>query len=340
MRLTLVPPPWTGVQGPAPSPAGSPADARRSGRTTDWNGKCTARGSSPMRSRTLGIGLVLGLVGCDPAEDGDDLAVVDAVATRSADAVSAKANLARLAAVFAGEPELATLTEAEARARAVDLLALRLRGLELADCDPTVVADPVSGTLGADLSDCRVGLLRMDGELQASVAIERSPCAGGMCPSAVVWTLQTFDLEIGAGLFRPRLRGSVTLRDPVDPALPASWSTGDDFVIENRLGTFRTQSTASWTFDGDRCIVGMQLEARLDRVSPADGGDSRIDRAVGTIVVSAQGVDRCPAKCPTAGEVQLAFGRGRVLAWTYDGDELDVIAPGGEHFAASLDCTE
>lgn len=299
-----------------------------------------------MRSRNhlapgLALGLVLALVGCDPGDDdGDDLALVDVVATRSADAVSAKANLARLGEVFAGEAALATMTEAEARARAVELLELRLRGLELADCDPVVVADPVAGTIEAELADCRVGLLRMDGELQATVAIELSPCAGGSCPSAIAWTLQPLDLEIGAGLFRPRLRGTVTLHDPVDPTLPTSWSTGDDFVLENRLGTFATRSTASWRIDAERCVVGMQLEARLDRIPADDARETRIDREAGTIVVSAQGVDRCPARCPTAGEVQLAFGRGRVLAWTYAGDELDVIAPGGAHFAASLDCTE
>lgn len=301
-----------------------------------------------MRSRIpLSAGLVLALavalavVGCDvDGDDADEVELVDLVATRSADAVSAKANLARLGEVFAGEAALATMTEAEARARAVELLELRLRGLELADCDPVVVADPVAGTIAAELADCRVGLLRMDGEMQATVAIELSPCDAGECPSAVTWTLQPLDLQIGAGLFRPRLRGTVTLHDPVDAAQPMSWSTGDDFVLENRLGTFATRSTASWRMDAARCVVGMQLEARLDRI-PADGArETRIDRDIGTIVVSAQGVDRCPARCPTAGSVQLAFGRGRVLGWTYADEELDVLAPGGAHFAASLDCTE
>lgn len=293
-----------------------------------------------MRSRPALVSTLAALLagGCDPEpEDGEDPELVDAVATRSADAVSAKANLARLAEVFAGEAALATMTEAQARARAVDLLAMRLRGLELANCEPALVTDPDAGTLSATASGCRIGLLRFDGELQASVEIEMAACPSGECPAAVVWTLSTFDLEIGAGLRRPRLGGSMTLRDPVDPTLPMSWATGDDFVLVNRLGRFTARSSASWTMDDQRCIVGLQLEARLDRLTT---DSPTLDRQVGTLVVSAQGVDRCPAKCPTDGEVRLAFGRGRVLEWSYDGDELDVVAPGGAHFDAALDCTE
>ncbi len=283
----------------------------------------------------LGLGL---LAGCDLSRTDGDLEL--AVATRSTEAVSAKTNLVLLAERFSGEPELAGMTEDAARARALELLASRLANLALLGCDPQLVTDPVASTLDTTIEGCRIGLLRIDGEMHARVAIELAACDTGMCPTAVVWTLDDFDLEIGAGVFRPRLSGSVTLRDPVDASLPMTWSTGEDFVIETRVGAFATRSTASWAVLDNRCVQGMQLEARLDRLVDDDDADADLDAEVGTIVLSAQEVDRCPGKCPTSGLVRLSFGRGRLLAWDYAGETLDVVAPGGLHFTTSLVCDE
>lgn len=286
------------------------------------------------------LALAAGL-GCD-LESAAEQALVETVATRSAEAVAAKANLALMVEVFAGEPALAAMTVLQARARAVELLGNRLRGLNLVGCEASLMTDELAGTVDATVDGCRIGLLHLDGEMHAEVEIETAPCDGGECPTAVVWTLAPFDLTLGAGnLFRPRLAGTVTLRDPVDVDGPMSWSTGDDFVIENRLGTFATRSSASWRTTDDDCVVGLQLEARLDRQAGSDDDpDADVDPKVGTIAFFAQGVDRCPGKCPSAGLVRASFGRGRVLEWDYDGRELDVVAPGGRHFTATLFCSE
>jgi hypothetical protein len=280
------------------------------------------------------LGLAASMLACDLEPTTAD-EVEEEVVTRSAHAVSTKTNFALVGEVFAGEPAIAALDVDAARARAVELLAQRLRALEVVDCKPTLVADPVAGTVDAEVAGCRVGLLYLDGELHAEVEIETIPCDRGACPSAVVWRLDdALDLTLGAAFARPRLRGSVTFRDPVDASLPATWDTGPDFVVEYFFGAFSTRSHASWHVDEGRCVRDMQLEAQLVRVAADD------EREVGTIVVAADGLARCPAKCPTDGSVLLSFATGRVLRWDYAGRELEVFAPGGRHFTAELDCSE
>lgn len=279
---------------------------------------------------------------CDVADDAVDVAVAE----RSVNALSANTNLALVAERFAGEPAMAAMSVDAARTRAVELVAQRIGALALLSCDPQVTADPLAGTVHAMVSDCRIGPVRLDGEVDGSVAIETAACGTGECPSTVVWTLDDFDLQIGANLLanrRPHFVGPVTFRDPIDAALPMSWATGEGFVIDIPFGLFDTVSHASWTFDADDCVT-MQVESRLDRQLEVGGDETSQrdrERRIGTMVVSVSELRRCPAKCPTAGHVQLAFGRGHVLAWEYDDDRtVDVTAPGGRHFETELACDE
>lgn len=326
--------PWTRVHGGSGATASSKdcAAARR------WNGACTML-DVVRRSMSRLLVVALAFAGCDLQPEGDEVPRI--AATRSADAVAAKTNFALVAERFAGSPELATMTAAEAREAAVALLVMRLGNLAFVNCDPQLQADPVAGTIDAAVSGCSLGPLRVDGEMHAQVSIETAPCDTGECPSAVVWTLSPFELEIGTADVRPHLSGTVVLRDPLDEALPMSWSTGDDFVLGTRFGTFQARSEASWWVTTDRCVEGMQLEARLDRLDDmADDPDADLEPLVGQIVVSAQDVARCPGKCATTGAVRLAFGRGRVLAWDYAGQTIDVAIPGGHEFTATLVCNE
>ncbi|MFO0635264.1 MAG: hypothetical protein U0168_20645 [Nannocystaceae bacterium] len=289
-------------------------------------------------TRRLALLAVLAIApACDP--DAIDLAVERLVADRSIDAVSAKTNMALVAERFSGEAAMADMTVAQARARAVELLQLRLEALNLIDCRTTVTADRDAGTLQSVSERCRIGLVGLDGELDARVEIETAPCDTGECPSAVVWTLDRFDLEIGPDLARrPHFSGPVTLRDPVDPNLPMSWTTGEDFTIENRLGVFDSISHASWTVDADDCVT-MQLESRLQRLD-RDQDDDGSDDEIGTLVLSVAGLQRCPAKCPSAGDVQLAFGRGAVLQWSYGERTVEVQGPRGLHLRKTLACAQ
>ena len=325
--------PWTTVHGRV---ATAPACSDRASRMR-WNGACSIIGVVRATLHPVLLGLAV-LAACDRGLD-DELEEI--VANRSAQAVSAKTNLTLLAEKFAGEPELAGMTVDEARARAVELVENELRQLAFVGCERELVADPMLGTIDAAVVDCRIGVLRIDGQMHAQVEIETASCDTGACPSAVVWTLEEFDLEIGTGDARPHLSGTVVLRDPVDAALPMSWETGDDFVLDNRLGSFATRSTASWRITEDRCVENMQLEARLDRLDATqDDPDADLEPQVGQIVVSAQDVARCPGKCATSGEVRLAFGRGRVLEWDFAGQIVDVLAPGGHTFTTTLVCNE
>lgn len=296
----------------------------------------------PPRTHLLALCLAAAAA-CDTVGESIDVAVAE----RSVNALSANTNLAMVAERFAGEPAMAGMTVEAARARAVELVAQRIGSLALLACDPVVESDAVAGTLHAMVGECRIGPVRLDGEIRGTVTIETAPCDAGECPSAVVWALDEFDLQIGANLRvnrRPHFVGPVTLRDPVDAALPMSWATGEGFAIDIPFGVFDTVSRASWTLDADDCVT-MQVESRLDRqleVGDADDADTRDrERRIGTMVVSVSGLRRCPAKCPSGGHVQLAFGRGHVLAWEYGDDRtVEVTAPGGRRFETELVCDD
>jgi hypothetical protein len=305
-----------------------------------WNEACTP--SPAMRSKLRYCALSLAIVGafaCDPGDDGDEVEL--AVADRSANAVTNKTNLALLAEFFAADPVLSGTTVEQARAGAVALLVARLDVINFKECTPQVTSDSVAGRVTASFTGCRVGLLAVEGDAEATVQIETTPCARGECPSAVVWTLPDFDVVVGpAGVSRPQFNGVIVLRDPIqaagEPELPMSWTTEPGFTITNRLGVFETISHASWTVDAQRCVQ-MQLEARIERVDT----DDAIDRHIRTIVVSVDGLRRCPAHCPERGRVRIAFGRGALLEWSYDeGGEVEVDAPRGRRFAQTLACRE
>jgi hypothetical protein len=60
---------------------------------------------------------------------------------------------------------------------------------------------------------------------------------------------------------------------------------------------------------------------------------------VGTIATSARDVTRCADACPAGGTVQVAYGLGKILSWTYTGsDTVTVTGPRGRIFEVTLSC--
>jgi len=325
--------PWTTVKG-----QGSGRVAVGAG---SWNTPCRgmiritmARPARPSHSLAA-LAFALALPACDRADD--DIEMI--VAERTAHSILAQTNLAFTAELFSFPPDLALEDAATARARAVELLRDRVLALPL-DCEPELEVGEDS--LVARFSECRVGLLGLEGEVEATVDIETGPgpCPSGECPTAVLWTIEDFDVQLGPELpGRPRLSGPVTLRDEADTTRPMSWTTQEGFTLENRFGTFATDSHAAWTLDADGCI-SFTLESQLDHLTRA----SDVDVEIGTIVLQAERVHRCPAECPDAGRLRLSYGAGQLLEWNYGGtpgdadEDVEVLAPRGHRFLQKLQC--
>ncbi len=319
---------------------GSRLDAR-------WNAACSYAGTVGIRPRSSLRGVALALafaLGCDTG-DGEDteLRRLDAVvAARSARAVGNKTNLAGLAELlFSATPALVGQSREAARATAVAELVSRLGGINFKECTPQITSDPIAGSVDAVFEGCRAGPFRVEGDAHATVEIETTPCPTGECASALSWTLHDFDVLVGPDDARPHFTGDVVLRDEIRPAgqpqAPMSWTTQPGFAITNPLGVFETISHASWTVDADRC-VDMRMESRLERID-VDAEDPH--RRIRTIVVAVDGLRRCPLRCPEAGDVQISFGAGALLEWSYaNTDEVEVAAPGGRTFVQPLLCFE
>lgn len=285
--------------------------------------------------------VALALAGCDRDEDADVVAPI--VADRTGHAIVANTNLAYVAEIFSFPPTVALEEAVDAPPRAVAALAERVLALNL-QCTPELeIGDDTLVTRFGE--DCRAGWLKVTGEIAATVRIESGagPCpSGDACATAVVWTIEDFAVQLGPDLAnRPRLSGPVELRDTSDTSAPMTWTTLDGFTFENRLGMFASRSHASWTIGTDDCVT-FSVENQLDRL---EDQDADVEIEIGTIVLQAEDVHRCPAKCPDAGRLRLAFGAGKLLEWTYDGEpgdgdpEVEVIAPRGHTFAQRLQCS-
>ncbi len=329
-RLPLVLAPWTTVEGPPASPGVSGTSARY--------GVCTAIPSGRMgRARRYGLGVFAVAValasGCDGAgEEPDEIAL--AVAERTADAVAAKTKLALVGQVFDVARGLEGLDAVTIAPLLIEELRRSLQPLVAQGCVPTLETDDRS-YLRAVFDGCNVRFVRLDGDLRMELSFETAPCDTGECVTAAVWSTDDFDLAFGPRWEgRPELSGPLQVRAPVDRAAPMGWTTTEDFTVSNRLGSFTMQSRARWSFDAAGC-VDMDLFARLERI---DEQDTRRRRQIGTMVTEVAGLRRCPRACPEAGHVQLSFGQGRLLAWDYGDDEVEVVGPRGIRFLQAVTC--
>jgi hypothetical protein len=276
------------------------------------------------------------LAGCDPVQTD---VVETTVADRTGHAIVANTNLAFVAEIFSFPPTLALEDAVDAPSRAVAILAERVLALNL-QCTPELeISEATLVTRFGD--DCRAGWLKVTGEISATVEIESGagPCPSvDACATAVVWTIEDFAVQLGPDLDnRPRLSGPVELRDTSDASAPMSWTTLDGFTFENRLGMFASTSHATWTIAADDCIT-FTTDSRLDRLADADG-DGDLEVEIGTIVLEADAIHRCPKECPDAGRLRLAYGAGRLLEWSYGDDaEVEITAPRGHSFVQRLQC--
>jgi len=290
------------------------------------------------------------LSACEGDAPGDD-PLIDTrsadpvVALRSGSALTAAATLAKFGQAFRANEQSVVDIGPEALATIqfnVVVATLEQYYEHSLGCPPEGRLTTDGLSLTATFDDTCDGLIHAEGVLVASVEVEQEPCDDddGMCPSGIVWTLQTEGLSLSNRFrqFTPIFDGSMALRSPLVDAEPMTWSTGSDFRITFDIATISVESEAAFFFDRpSQCLDG-SLAARLHLVPGPEGMDDQ-DARIGEIVVEVDDYSKCADMCPESGEVNLLYGYGEVLRWFYDGSEdAHVTGPRGREFDVMLPC--
>ncbi len=267
----------------------------------------------------------------------EDVAERDARAVaHGAGTLDTSPRFAHLGALFALNAT-ADITDADALRRdAVRIVRDRLAiTFALVGCAADIDSDQ-ERTLSLRLEGCRLLLWDLDADLEGTVRVETSSCEAGECPTAVVWDLDITDIASGLLDFpKVRFSGPAEVRAPVTMGEAMQWQTFPGFVTQTRIGLrFDTLSTASWIRDENDCIT-LDVGARLSLESL----DNELDERIGDVVLATRGLQRCPGRCAHAGQVQLTFGAGQVLGWTYEGaGRVRVRGPQGREVEVQLPC--
>ncbi|WP_428262037.1 hypothetical protein [Haliangium sp.] len=277
--------------------------------------------------------LVLALVATGCPAQGDEEAGAVAVDETSA-AMASSIDMVGVMRSFEGGIGLALLPVATARREALRAARDSLLGSVRNRLCVSVDTDEES-YVEVTFRECPTGLFRLfelDGSLRADIEFDTVPCALGECPIAVRYTVSTPRLRMGArfGVRFVELAGSWSLYDPIDATAPTEWDSG--YMVENHLGRrIAMSSRTRWVVDLNQCVT-FSLDGELQV-------DGRAD--VDLVALSARGVTRCPGQCPQAGTVELAYGRGELLAWTYTGEDTALVTgPRGQRFERVLPCAE
>jgi hypothetical protein len=267
----------------------------------------------------LALGLALGACVEDPADGGDTLAAGNVAA-----ALDAGGELSRLVVPLEASADLGLLDPTAARARKVQNAIDAFRALVADPACVKVTTDNLT-YLDVTFDRCRIALLlSLDGSLRASVAIE----VAGVTPVGVVGSVTIPSLVLTGPLRSRRLSGELELHHRISPLGAPVELDGELRVSPDGAGELSLSLGAAWTVTGD--CVSLTAGAEL---SGAPLGE------LGPIALSGEGVRVCRNACPTAGSVELSYGRGALLAWTYTGaSTVSVIGPRGKRVEVPLAC--
>lgn len=268
----------------------------------------------------LALVLVPALVACTEDDGGDGALATDTVAA----ALDASSELSRLVAPLEASPDLGGLVPDVARALKIQNAIGSFRAL-VADPACVEVATDNLTFLDVTFERCRIALvLALDGSLRAGLAIE---AAAGLASRLVV-AVTIPGLVLDGPRRSRRLSGELELRQAIPPLgapveLAGELGFAADGGAERRLA-FGAESVVTGTcvsFTGAGQISGDQL------------GE------LGPIALSGQQIQGCRDQCPTSGSVELSYGRGTLLAWTYTGAEIaSAIGPRGKRVEVPLGC--
>ena len=292
------------------------------------------------RHRAFGLAIAIGVgaIACD--EEPAEPEVVDAadivVAERSNSSLKATVNLAHVADIYrAGDVGDLVLTPELAQSLAVLGLRYALDHVYQAfNCAPMIETDDRT-YVQATFVGCRTLFLELEGTARAEIGVLVDEAN---VPTGIEWLVDgtEFSIHNPRQEFNPLFRGKVLLRTPIGPG-PMEWETGVDgepFEIDLDIGAFDARSLASWTIDDNECVT-MDLEAQLTRLDVEDD----LDEEIGDIVVSVDDLVQCQDRCPESGTVNLVYGAGEILQWTYTAENVvQISGPRSRHFEATLPC--
>lgn len=285
------------------------------------------------------LAAALAATGCDPSLAEDESAPTEAdfaVVERTSDVLMLSTGIGRLSQGYTGEVDISGLTDAQIQAAALTRAENRIGfALSFSACEATIESDGVD-TLDVSFSGCALWRWTVSGEVSSVISVSTPDCGEATCPRVGMWSLDIATLQLD----RP-LAGDIEISGGLDVWLELQaggakgWAT-HDLVIEGvagRIVTANAEATLSSTGDDEECLT-LDLASRL-QVQPEDD----LDAEVGDIYVSTRGFSSCEARCPSDGEVDLSYGAGNLLRWTYDGDaRVTVTGPRGRSLSSHLGC--
>lgn len=269
----------------------------------------------------LVLAFALALFACsDDDGDGDGALATDSVAA----ALDASSELSRLIVPLEASPDLGGLVPDVARALKIQNAISSFRALVANPACVKVATDNLT-SLDVTFDRCRIALvLALDGSLHAGIAIE---AAGGLASRLVV-SVTIPSLVLAGPLRSRRLSGALELRQAIPPL-------GAPVELSGELG-FEVDGGAE-----RRLAFGAESAVTGTCVSFTGGGQlsGEMLGELGPIALSGQKIRGCRDQCPTAGSVELSYGRGTLLSWTYTGaDTASVIGPRGKRVEVPLGC--
>jgi hypothetical protein len=255
----------------------------------------------------------------------DQTAVDDELATvQVASALDGTGDVARLVKPLEATTDLGGLLEAETRAQKI---ADAIAAFETAASPAGCLSVETDGSTYIELTydGCRtlLGLVTITGGLLATLEIE-----GDLLPTAIVFEVSSDGLTWQGPLRATTLSGAFRTRHPIAADQPVEY-TGDLDFSRDDGATLSVSSDATWTVTG-ACVVDLDGSAHLS---------GSVVEHIAPVGLSATGVARCRQECPTTGAVQVAYGRGNLLAWSYTGaDQAEVTGPQGKQVTVELPC--
>lgn len=270
------------------------------------------------------LALALALAACDGEGGG---ATDDAVAAGSvAETLESGGELTRLILPLQASAELV----GQAPAAALALQLLRAQEAFTRQNPACVTATIGAASLDVRFDGCRVpplplpALFTADGSLHAELSIE----APGGVASRMVVAVTIPGIEV-TGLRTRRLSGAFELRQAIS-------ATGAPLELEGELGLVRADGAELALY------LGAELEPAAAGCVIFTGGAKVSGEPLGPlgpIALSGDAVHRCRNECPTSGSVELSYGMGKLLAWTYTGgDTALVTGPRGKRLEVLLPC--
>lgn len=256
-----------------------------------------------------------------------DESVDQLAAGQVAETLDSNNELSRILAPLEASPDLVGLGPATA----LTLQLLRAKDAFVQQNPGCVTVAVTGAAMDISFDGCRIPPLPFaaqftaDGSLRAELSIE---AAGGLAVRLVVSvTIPGIDLT---GPFRTRrIEGSISISQVISLAREPTQLDGD---------------VALELDDGTHLGMELSLAYRADVLGCVDltGGARLTGDALGEaapISLSGEGVRRCRNQCPMRGDVELSYGRGELLAWTYTGQETaTVTGPRGKRFELPLPC--